>query len=64
MTEDNCGHARVLADYEEMRLSFHNILDLLMPEEGDALLLPGGPRRPGPGGPQGGPGIVDEADHR
>ena len=41
MTEDNCGHARVLADYEEMRLSFHIILDLLMPEEGDALLLLG-----------------------
>ena len=36
---NDCGHGETLRDYAEMRLRFGNTLDLLMPEEGHALLL-------------------------
>ena len=43
MQENNRYHSPSRTDYEEMRLRFNTILDLLMPEEGHALrLLSGG----------------------
>ena len=64
MQEKNRYHSPSRTDYEEMRLRFNTILDLLMSEEGHALRLLRGRGGAGPRLPQERPRFVDEPESR
>ena len=64
MQEKNRYHSPSRTDYEEMRLRFNTILDLLMSEEGHALRLLRGGEGLDPVSLRNAPRFVDEPESR